>query len=41
MGMRERVAAAGGRLTVGPQGEREWVVRAWFPAQYEMVAEVP
>jgi signal transduction histidine kinase len=41
MGMRERVAAAGGRLTVGPQGEREWVVRAWFPAQHEMVAEVP
>jgi len=40
VGMRERVAAVGGRLTVGPQGERDWLVRAWFPAQRDSVVEV-
>jgi signal transduction histidine kinase len=41
VGMRERVAAVGGRLTVGPEGERNWAVRVWLPAQRESVVEVP
>jgi signal transduction histidine kinase len=40
VGMRERVAAVGGRLTVGPEGERDWVVRVWLPAQREPALEV-
>jgi signal transduction histidine kinase len=41
MGMRERVAAVGGELTVGPQGDREWVVRLRLRAQPESVGELP
>lgn len=31
-GMRERVEAIGGRLTVGPKSRGGWLVRAWVPA---------
>ena len=32
VGMRERAAAVGGELSVGPDGGRDWVVRLWLPA---------
>lgn len=39
IGMRERVTAVGGELTVGPEGERDWVVRLRLPALDQPVAE--
>ncbi|UGT55589.1 sensor histidine kinase [Nocardia asteroides] len=39
VGMRERVALAGGTLAVGADGER-WVVRAWLPGSVR-AGEVP
>ncbi|MFC4128157.1 sensor histidine kinase [Nocardia rhizosphaerae] len=37
VGMRERVALAGGTVTIGPQ-DGQWVVRAWLPAVASEVA---
>lgn len=39
VGMRERVAAVGGELTVGPEGARDWVVRARLPVHHEVPRE--
>lgn len=39
VGMRERVAAVGGELTVGPEGDRDWIVRLHLPAQPDPVGE--
>lgn len=39
-GMRERVTAAGGELTVGPEGDRDWIVRVRLPSHEERAVEV-
>jgi signal transduction histidine kinase len=31
VGMRERVAAVGGRIEIGPRARGGWLVRAWLP----------
>ncbi len=41
VGMRERVAAVGGELTAGPEGERDWVVRMHLPVGDSALSEVP
>jgi signal transduction histidine kinase len=40
VGMRERVTAAGGELTVGAEGDRDWVVRVRLPSAEEPAVEV-
>jgi signal transduction histidine kinase len=39
VGMRERVAAVGGELTVGPEGEHDWVVRLRLPVSDQPVMD--
>jgi signal transduction histidine kinase len=37
--MRERVAAVGGELTVGPEGEQDWLVRLRLPVSDQPVMD--
>lgn len=39
VGMRERVASVGGELTVGPDGDRDWIVRMHLPSERAAVVE--
>lgn len=40
VGMRERVASVGGDLTVGPDGDRGWIVRMHLPRRHSATMEV-